>query len=55
VDEFTEVQESGNHLPSSTSAEVTFGFQHDFFLAWIGTILGQFLDLEKTYLCFHTQ
>ena len=37
VDEFTEVQESGNHLQSSTSAEVTFGFQHDFFLAWMGT------------------
>jgi len=31
VDEFTEVQESGNHLQSSTSVEVTFGFQHEFF------------------------
>ena len=37
VDEFTEVQESGNHLQSSTSVEVTFGFQHEFFLAWMGT------------------
>ena len=37
VDEFTEVQESGNHLQSSTSVEVTFGFQHEFFLAWVGT------------------
>ena len=29
--EFTEVQESGNHLRSSTSAEVTYGFQCEFF------------------------
>ncbi len=35
--EFTEVQDSGNRLQSSTSAEVTYGFQCDFFLAWVGT------------------
>ena len=41
VDEFTEVQESGNHLPSSTSAEVSFGFQHFFFKPGWVQVLGQ--------------
>ena len=35
--EFTEVQESGNHLRSSTSAEATYGFQCFDFSAWVGT------------------
>ena len=53
--EFTEVQESGNHLQSSTSAEVTYGFQCENFLAWVGT---SFLAIsgfrENIFMFSHT-
>ena len=59
VDEFTEVQESGNHLQSSTSAEVTFGFQHEFFLAWMGTSSKMFSSLvlagKQKYVFYEKQ
>ena len=59
MDEFTEVQESGNHLQSSTSAEVTFGFQHEFFLAWMGTSSKMFSSLvlagKQKYVFYEKQ